>query len=269
MIDYKHFCFQVCDIAKQAGAFIRKEADAFSSKSIEVKGLHNFVTYVDKGAEKLIIDRLQEVLPEAGFIAEEGTNTTRGERFNWVIDPLDGTTNFIHGLPPYAVSIGLLEKNIPVMGVVYEINLDECFYAWKDAPAYLNGEEIHVSDRTKVQDALIATGFPYYDFHLMRPYINCLEYFLQNSHGVRRLGSASVDLAYVACGRFEAFYEYSLNPWDVAGGAIILQQAGGQVSDFSGGDNFIFGKELVAANSAVFDEFLEIVQKFLMGVREK
>ena len=263
MIDYKYLCSQVCDISKQAGAFIRKESGAFSSKNIEVKGLHDFVSYVDKGAEKIIVARLQEILPEAGFITEEGTNTTRGERFNWVVDPLDGTTNFIHGLPPYAVSIGLLENNSPALGVVYEVTLDECFYAWKDSPAYLNGKEIRVSDSVKVQDALIATGFPYYDYHLMRPYIDCLEYFLQNSHGVRRLGSAAVDLAYVACGRFEAFYEYSLHPWDVAGGAMILQQAGGRLSDFSGGDHYIFGKELVAANSAIFDEFLKTVSKFL------
>ena len=263
MIEYEHLCLQVCDIAKQAGDFIRTEANAFSAKSIEVKGLHNFVTYVDKGAEKQIVDRLQEILPEAGFIAEEGTNSFRGNRFNWVIDPLDGTTNFIHGLPPYAVSIGLLENNCPVLGVVYEVTLNECFYAWKDGPAYLNGKEIHVSDKTKLQDGLIATGFPYYDYHLMRPYINCLEYFLQNSHGVRRLGSAATDLVYVACGRFEAFYEYSLSPWDVVGGAFILQQAGGRLSDFSGGDNYIFGKELVAANDLIFDEFLETIQKFL------
>ena len=255
---------QVCDVAKQAGEFIRKEASKFSASDVEVKGLHNFVTYVDKGAEKIIVDRLQEILPEAGFITEEETNTTRGERFNWVIDPLDGTTNYIHGLPPYAVSIGLLENNLPVMGVVYELTLDECFYAWKDSPAYLNGKEIRVSDRTKVKDSLIATGFPYCDFQLMRPYINCLEHFLQNSHGVRRLGSAATDLAYVACGRFEGFYEYSLSPWDVAAGTFILQQAGGRVSDFSGSINYIFGKELVAANEFIFDEFLKTVRRFLI-----
>ena len=141
MIEYEHLCMQVCDIARHAGDFIRKEAGAFSAKSVEVKGLHNFVSYVDKGAEKMIVDRLQEILPEAGFIAEEGTNTVRGERFNWVIDPLDGTTNFIHGLPPYSVSIGLIENEIPVLGVVYEITHDECFYAWKDSPAYVNGKE--------------------------------------------------------------------------------------------------------------------------------
>jgi len=267
MIDYEFLCRKVCGIAKQAGNFISKEACTFSTKSIEVKGLHNFVTYVDKSAEKIIVDLLQEILPEAGFIAEEGTNTTRGERFNWVIDPLDGTTNFIHGLPPYSVSIGLLENNCMVLGVVYEITLGECFYAWKNSPAFLNRKEIRVSDKAKVQDALIATGFPYYDYHLMRPYINCLEYFLKNSHGVRRLGSAAVDLVYVACGRFEAFYEYGLNPWDVAGGAFILQQAGGRLSDFSGSDSYIFGKELVAANSTIFDEFLETVKKFLLCER--
>ena len=264
MIDYKKLCKQTRDIAKQAGNFIRQEAGKISTKNVEVKGLHNFVTYVDKGAEEIIVDRLHEILPEAGFIAEEDTNSSRGEHFNWVIDPLDGTTNFIHGLPPYAVSIGLLENNLPVLGVVYEVSLDECFYAWKDSTAYLNGKEIRVSERAKVQDALIATGFPYYDYNLMRPYINCLEHFLQNSHGVRRLGSAATDLAYVACGRFEAFYEYSLSPWDVAGGAFILQQAGGRLSDFSGGDNYIFGKELVAANKSIFDEFLKTVQNFLI-----
>jgi len=263
MVEYKHLCLQTCDIAKQAGSFIRAEAGAFSAKSVEVKGLHNFVTYVDKGAEKIIVDRLQEILPEAGFIAEEDTITTRGERFNWVIDPLDGTTNFIHGLPPYAVSIGLLENDVPVLGVVYEITLDECFYAWKDSPSFLNGMEIQVSDRAFLKESLIATGFPYCDFHLMKPYIDCLEYLLRNSHGARRLGSAATDLAYLACGRFDAFYEYGLSPWDVVGGAFVLQQAGGRLSDFSGGNDYIFGKELVAANSAVFDEFLKTVQTYL------
>lgn len=263
MIDYKQLCLKTCDIAKQAGRFICNEASVFSAKNIEVKGLHNFVTYVDKRAEKQIVEQLQTVLPEAGFIAEEGTSATQGKRFNWVIDPLDGTTNFIHGLPPYAVSIGLLEDNRPVLGVVYEVTLDECFYAWKEGPACLNGKEIHVSDKAKIQDSLVATGFPYYDYHRMKPYMECLEYFLQNSHGVRRLGSAATDLAYVACGRFEAFYEYSLSPWDVVGGAFVLQQAGGKISDFSGGNNYIFGKELVAANALVFDEFFGVVRKYL------
>ncbi|MDR1864952.1 MAG: inositol monophosphatase [Bacteroidales bacterium] len=262
-MNYQQLCMKACETAKEAGGLIRGEASVFSSGRIEEKGLHNFVSYVDKGAEKQIVEALSQLLPEAGFITEEGTNSTQGERFNWVIDPLDGTTNFIHGLSPCAVSIGLLENCRPVAGVVYEVSLDECFYAWKDSAAYLNGKVIHVSNRASVQDGLIATGFPYCDYHRMRSYIDCLEYFLRNSHGVRRLGSAATDLAYVACGRFEAFYEYGLNPWDVAGGLFILQQAGGKVSDFSGGDNYIFGKEMVAANALVFDEFLNTVRKYL------
>ncbi|MDR1673117.1 MAG: inositol monophosphatase [Bacteroidales bacterium] len=263
MTDYQQLCMQACDTAKQAGAFIRHEACTFSPQKVEVKGEHNFVSYVDKGAEQMIVEQLRGILPEAGFITEEGTASDRKARFNWVIDPLDGTTNFIHGLPPYAVSIGLLEDNVPVVGVVYEISLNECFYAWKGGGAYLNGVPISVSARCSVNDSLIATGFPYYDYHLMRPYIDCLEYFLQHSHGVRRLGSAATDLSYVACGRFEAFYEYSLSSWDVVGGVCILQEAGGKVSDFSGGGNYIFGKEIVASNHLVFNEFLKIVQTYL------
>ncbi|MDR1666422.1 MAG: inositol monophosphatase [Bacteroidales bacterium] len=263
MIRYEELCMKTCEVARQAGAFIRQEAGVFSAQKVEEKGIHNFVSYVDKGAEQLIVEQLHILLPEAGFIAEEGTAGFRGKRFNWVIDPLDGTTNFIHGLPPYAVSIGLTENDRSIMGVVYEVTLDECFYAWQGGGAYLNGKPIRTSDRSAVKDALIATGFPYCDYHLMRPYIDCLEYFLRHSHGVRRLGSAAADLAYVACGRFEAFYEYALSPWDVAGGVLILQEAGGKLSDFSGNDNYIFGKEIVAANHLVFNEFLTIVQKYL------
>ena len=131
-----------------------------------------------------------------------------------------------------------------VLGVVHELNLNECFYAWKNGPAYLDGQEIHVSKASKLKDSLIATGFPYYDFDKMKAYMNTLEYFMQNSHGARRIGSAAVDLAYVACGRFEAFYEYSLQPWDVAGGAFILQRAGGKVCDFKGGANYLFGNNV-------------------------
>ncbi|MDR0714722.1 MAG: inositol monophosphatase [Bacteroidales bacterium] len=263
MIHYEELCIKTCEIARQAGAFIRQEAGGFSAQKVEVKGLHNFVSYVDKYSEKLIVEQLRLLLPESGFIAEEGTAGCRGERFNWVIDPLDGTTNFIHGLPPYAVSIGLTDNGRPVVGVVYEVTLNECFYAWQGGGAYLNGKQIRVSDRPAVKDALIATGFPYCDYHLMRPYIDCLEYFLRHSHGVRRLGSAAVDLACVACGRFEAFYEYGLHPWDVAGGALILLEAGGKVSDFAGGSNYISGKQIIAANDSLFNEFSEIIQQYL------
>lgn len=262
-MNYEFICKHVISAANEAGRFIQTEAQKFSIDKVETKGLHNFVSYVDKTAEEMLVESLQDVLPDAGFIAEEGTKASSQKQLQWVIDPLDGTTNFIHGLPPYSISIALMDGEETVLGVVYELNLKECFYAWKGSPAYLDGKEIHVSKVDKVKDSLIATGFPYYDFDKMEGYLASLKYFLQNSHGARRLGSAAVDLAYVASGRFEAFYEYSLQPWDVAAGAFILERAGGKVSDFSGGKNYIFGKELVATNNSIFNEFLSIVQKYL------
>jgi len=259
-IDLDFLCSEVCQLAKSVGSFIKHEGLNFAVNRVEVKGKNDFVSYVDKASEKKIIEKLSELIPSSGFIAEEGTSTKKGEVYNWIIDPLDGTTNFIHGIPCFAVSIALMRNNKLVMGVVYEINQDECFYAWEHSKAYLNGVEIKVSEAATVADALLATGFPYYDYSKMTEYLELFKYFMQHSHGLRRLGSAATDLAYVACGRFEGFYEYSLQPWDVAAGAFIVQQAGGRVTDFSGGDNYVFGKELVAGNSACFEEFLQVIK---------
>ena len=263
-MNFEHLCTQVCLLAKETGLFIKSEAQKFTSDSVEVKGSNNFVSYVDKMAEQKIVDELQKLLPESGFIAEEGTGGNIVTRFRWVIDPLDGTTNFIHGLPPFAISIALMDENEVVVGVVYEICANECFYAWKGSKAYLNGNEINVSKASTVNDSLIATGFPYTDFSRMQPYFKSLEYFFVNSHGVRRIGSAATDMAYVACGRFDGFYEYGLQPWDVAAGALILLQAGGKISDFNGGNNYIFGNEIVASNSNFFPEFQSTLQKILV-----
>ena len=262
-MNLEQLCSQVCDLAKQTGKFIKTEAQKFSQDEVEVKGSNNFVTYVDKTSELKLVEGLQKILPEAGFITEEGTATHNLEKYKWIIDPLDGTTNFIHGLPPYAISIGLVEDNEPILGVIYEIVGDECFYAVKNGNAYLNGKVIKVSTAAKVSDSLIATGFPYTNYDLLKPFLNSLEYFFVHSHGVRRIGSAATDIAYVACGRFEAFYEYGLNPWDVAAGIIILKQAGGKVSDFKGNDNYLFGKEIIASNNNVFPEFYKAVNQFL------
>jgi len=256
-------CKQTCDIAIEVGDFIRKQMSQITTDIVESKGRHDFVTYVDKTAEKQIVAGLEKILPEAGFIAEEQTNTQKGDRYNWVIDPLDGTTNYIHGLAPFAVSIALMDGDEVAIGVVYEISLNECFYAWKDSKAYLNGKEITVSKVSKLDDSFLATGFPYYDFDLLKEYLQLLEYFLKETHGVRRLGSAATDLVYVACGRFDAFYEYSLHPWDVAAGAFIVQRAGGKVCDFKGCSNYIFGKEMIATNHNLYDDFMSKVLQFL------
>jgi myo-inositol-1(or 4)-monophosphatase len=210
-----------------------------------------------------LVHGLGKLLPGSGFIAEEGTSDIRGEVNNWIIDPIDGTTNFIHGSPPYAISVALMNANQIVMGIVYEIVAEECFYSYAGSPAFLNGKEIQVSEQATIADSLIATGFPYSYFDRLEPFMKTLDYFFINSHGVRRLGSAATDLAYVACGRYDAFYEYNLKPWDVAAGAFIIQQAGGVVADFSGGDNFLFGREVVASNKLVYKEFQSKVNQIM------
>jgi myo-inositol-1(or 4)-monophosphatase len=261
-INLETICQKVCELSKTTGAFILAERSKFSTTQIEIKGKNDFVSYVDKTSEKLIVEGLEKLLPEAGFIAEEGTSTKKGDVYNWIIDPLDGTTNFIHGIPCFAISIALMRNQELIMGVIYEINFDECFYSWEGSKAYLNGKEISVSKIDKVSDSLIATGFPYYDYSRLNEYMELFKHFMKNTHGLRRLGSAATDLAYVACGRFEGFYEYCLQPWDVAAGAFIVKQAGGKVTDFKGEENYIFGREIVAGNNAFFPEFLNDVKQF-------
>ncbi|MFD2865923.1 inositol monophosphatase family protein [Mucilaginibacter antarcticus] len=253
---------KVIEVAKQAGDFIRQERKSFNADRIEYKGLNDLVSYVDKTAERIIVAGLEVILPEAGFITEENTRTNVGERYNWIIDPLDGTTNFIHGVPSFSVSIALKEYDELVVGVVYEINLDECFYAWKGAPAYLNGTEIKVSKTPTIASSLIATGFPYYDFTKQPQYIELFSHLMKNSHGLRRLGSAAVDLVYTAAGRFDAFYEYNLNAWDVAAGIVIVRQAGGQIVNFKGGDEVLDTRELLATNGKLTAEMLTEIQKY-------
>ncbi|HPT22318.1 MAG TPA: inositol monophosphatase family protein [Bacteroidales bacterium] len=250
-------------IAGEAAAFILKESDGFDIHRIEKKGLNDFVSYVDKGSEKMLVEKLSQLLPEAGFRTEEGTSTKKGLKYCWVIDPLDGTTNFVHGLHPYAISIALTENNESVVGVVYEVSGNEIFTAWKDGGAWLNGNRILVSKAEKLSDSLVATGFPYSDFSHLDNYMKCLTHFCKHTHGIRRLGSAAIDLSYVACGRFEAFYEYGLHPWDVAAGILLVREAGGRVSDFSGVEGNLNGEEILASTNLVFPEILENVTKFM------
>ncbi|TPE45524.1 inositol monophosphatase family protein [Pontibacter mangrovi] len=249
-------------LCRNVGAFIQKESESFDSSKVEKKGFNDLVSYVDKEAEQKLVEGLRKLLPEAGFIAEEGTDSTKGERFNWVVDPLDGTTNFTHGLPAYCVSVGLLDGDEVVLGTVYDPNRDECFWAYKGGGAYCNDTPIHVSGAPALKDSLIATGFPYYDFGLTQQYLQVLGAFMSRSHGVRRMGSAAIDLAYVACGRFEGFFEYNLKPWDVAGGAILVQEAGGRLSKFTEEGDYVFGGEIVASNSQVHPEMQQTIGEF-------
>jgi myo-inositol-1(or 4)-monophosphatase len=251
------------DTAIEAGRFITAEAGNFDASKVETKGLHDYVTHVDKGAEALIVSRLAGLIPSAGFIVEENTSTAKGEKYNWIVDPLDGTTNFIHGLHPHAVSIALAEDDEIIAGVIHEAAGSETFTAWKGGGAFLNGDRIRVSEVSSAAVALIATGFPYKDFSRLREYLDILTYMIKNTSGLRRMGCASIDLAYTACGRFDAFFEYSLNPWDVAAGVLLVKEAGGTVTDFSGGENFIYGREIIASNSALSADILKIISNFM------
>ena len=264
-MNLENITLKVTELAKEIGEYIRSEALRFSTGDIEEKGLHDLVSYVDKEAENRIVTSLKHILPNAGFIAEENQTLNRTNELNWIVDPLDGTTNFIHGVPLYSVSIALIDKNELISGVVYEINMNECFYAWKDSHAFLNGKQIKVSPTKELGNSLLATGFPYHDYSLMSSYLNLFDDLMRNTRGIRRLGSAAVDLAYVACGRFELFYEYSLNPWDVAAGAFIAKQAGGQVTDFSYGDDYLYGGQIVASNRLTHDEIMKKISHHFKG----
>lgn len=261
--ELKYLTTNVIELSNEITGFLRQEVGQVNAKDIQTKGIHDFVTYVDQTAEQKIAARLGKLLPGAGMLLEEKSVDKHGDRYRWVVDPLDGTTNFIHRIPVFAVSIALLDGDRPVLGVVHEANLAECFSAWEDAPALLNGGEISVSLISSMDKALLATGFPYYDYGKLDAYLEVFKYFMQHTSGLRRLGSAATDLAYVACGRFEGFYEYGLQPWDVAAGAFIVQQAGGKVTDFHGGNNFIFGGEMLATNKTLHSPMQEALKRFM------
>lgn len=260
-MDYQIICDKVRQVAIGAGEFIREQRLTFSTDKVELKGRHNLVSYVDKEAEKLIVAGLLQIIPNSSVLAEEGTNSgTEQAEYCWIIDPLDGTTNFVHGMPPYCVSIALQCGTESVVGVVYEITADECFYAWQGSAAYMNGKQISVSGESEIENSLVITGLAYNIDHVRERFNKLFDYFNRNSHGARRLGSAAADLAYVAIGRAECFYQANLSPWDVAAGALIVQRAGGCVTDFREGDDYVFGKEIIATNAVTHKQFLDIIK---------
>jgi myo-inositol-1(or 4)-monophosphatase len=259
MIPLDTLLSETIQVTKRAADLIENEKKNFDFSKIEYKGQNDLVSFIDKQSEIFLVESLAKILPEAGFIAEEGTGEPK--KLNWVIDPLDGTTNFMHGLPPYSISIGLMEDKTLILGVILEITGRTIYYAHKNGSAYCNGEVIHVSNVNNFRDGLYITGYPYRDFSKIENFNRLMYYFLANTHGLRRFGSAAIDLAYVACGKSEGFFEFFLNPWDVAAGSLIVQRAGGIVTDFKGGDNYIFGKELVAGN-IVQPEMQKIINKF-------
>lgn len=257
----------VCNIAREAGSYINKERASFSLEKVERKHAHDYVSYVDKGSEKMIVSRLREIMPEAGFITEEGTTKDDVSTINhqpsdffWVVDPLDGTTNFIHGFAPYAVSIALCKGREIVVGVVYEIVSDECFYAWKGGKAWVNGTPLHVGT-SEINDALLCLQLPY-NSDAYKPVITRLiNRFYGNVGSIRMLGSAAIALCYVAAGRLDAYAERYIGQWDYMAGALIVMEAGGRVTNYAGEDYFMEGDSVIATNGVVHQDLLSAISE--------
>ncbi len=248
--------------AIQAGDFIFNEAQKFESGAIEYKDVNNVVSYVDKEAEKLIVDRLRGFNKSIGFITEEETAQTEDiNGFNWIIDPLDGTANFVHGVPHYSVSLALAQGKEVLAGVVYHIPNREVYSAVSGQGAFKGDVKLKVTALERLNQTLLATGFPYYKFEEMNKYVKILEELMQNTHGLRRFGSAALDLAYVAEGRFDGFFEYNLNSWDMAAGVLLVKESGGTVSDFTGKEDYLFRGDIVAGGAS-HAELLEVIKKY-------
>lgn len=213
------------------------------------------MSYVDIESEKMLVEGLLKITPNAGFLTEEETTTIKNEDQYWIIDPIDGTTNYLFGHTKFCISIALYEQQKPVYAAIH-VPADLELFTADASGAYLNGNRISISNRD-LQNSLLATGFPYYTFNEMEAYLQLLGELMRSTKGLRRMGSAAIDLAYTACGRFDGFFELNLSPWDVAGGAYIVQQAGGIVTDFSEQENFVFGNSIVAANHTIHQELIQ------------
>lgn len=260
--ELEKLCRASLPLLEQTGAYIAGELGKVEDAAIEEKSLHSLVSFVDKTAETRLVEGLKDLLPGAGFLTEEKeAPNTEDAALRWIIDPLDGTTNFLHQLPCFAVSVALASSSEVLLGMVYDPNRKDMFYAWKDGGAYCNGHPIRVSQRGALHDSLLATGFPYARVDWLPPHLKTVEYLQQRSRGIRRWGAASMDLAYVASGRFDAYFEYTLNPWDVAAGMLLVSEAGGAVSDFRGRTGDFSGEEVLASNGLLHQELLQLLQE--------
>lgn len=249
--------------ARRAGSVIMRHLDRLDRLTVETKGQNDFVSQVDRQAESEIIHVLRTAYPDHGILAEE-TGAQPGNDFLWIIDPLDGTTNFLHGYPQFGVSIALQHKGRLEHAVVFDPHKNELFTASRGSGAQLNDRRIRVSNVADLSYALLGTGFPFRQTEHLESWINTLRDLLPSVSGVRRAGSASLDLAHVACGRFEGFWEFGLSAWDMAAGCLLIQEAGGLVSDFSGGADFLQTGNVVAGNPKIHPELLRRIQPFLL-----
>ena len=241
--------------------FLRNARKDFKPGDIEFKNSNDLVSFVDRESENRLQAACTLLLPESGFILEEGGTDGADREYRWIIDPLDGTTNFVHDLPAWCMSVALQKNEETVLGVVYDVPHQEVFSAILGQGAFRNGVSIRVSEQDKLSGALVGMGFPYRANGRMDDYLAVIKSFLISAQGVRRFGAAALDLCQVACGRLEGFFEIGLQAWDVAAGALILAEAGGSATDFEGTANFVFGKQIVASNGKLQEEMLNTIRK--------
>ena len=256
----KEFLDIAIKAARLAGQIIFSHLGKISKRDIGLKQASDFVTSVDRESEKIIIDTIKEYFPDHHFLAEEALKEFGKGKYRWIIDPLDGTTNYIHGYPVFSVSIALEFEGEIVLGVILDPLRNELFWTEKGTGAYLNCSSIEVSN-INIRESLITTGFPFRSKEMIDPYLKLFKNIFLKVSDLRRAGSAALDLAYLACGRCDGFFELGLSPWDIAAGSLLIKEAGGIVTDFGGGDDYIWTGNIVAGNSAVHKEILREVRK--------
>ena len=261
MLDLEQLTADVCRIATAAGHFLKEERKNFRRESVIEKCTHDYVSYVDKESERRLVTELSALLPEAGFIAEEGSATYNDEPYCWVIDPLDGTTNYIHDNAPYCVSIALRSRDELLLGVVYEVCRDECFYAWKGGKAWLNGEPLHISDIDGVTNAFLIVELPYNDAAYKQIAMHLLDDLYGKAGAIRMNGSAAAAICYVAAGRFDGWLEAFIGKWDYSAAALIVLEAGGEVTDFYGSRDFMEGHHIIATNGHLHAYLQDLVKE--------
>lgn len=257
-IELRDFLVSLC---KDVADYIKSELEKVQADDIEEKELNSLVSYVDKQAEQMIVTALKEITPKAGFLTEEDTKNDLEKPKVWIIDPLDGTTNYLRKIPHFSTSIALMENGVITHGIVYEIMQDVAYTAIKGQGAWKNNVALKVSTVQQLDKALVVTGFPYKRDRNMEANFELLKYCVLNCRGVRRLGSAALDLAYVAAGKIDIYYENSLNIWDIAAGVLLVQEAGGAMTDFDGKTDFLKSGDVLACNTTLHPPILEVITK--------
>jgi myo-inositol-1(or 4)-monophosphatase len=254
--------------ARRAGSIINRASLNLDILTVRHKTFNDLVSEVDRTAEQAIIEVLKDAYPEHAILAEE-SGTQGDSEYLWIIDPLDGTTNFLHGFPQYAVSIALMHKRVLTQAVVYDPGRNELFTASRGRGAYLNDRRLRVSKRIRLTGALIGTGFPFRELKHLDAYMDMFRDIVKNTAGVRRAGAASLDLAYVAAGRLDGFWEIGLSPWDIAAGNLLIQEAGGLIGDFEGNDGYLDSGNVVGGNPKIFAQLIKILAPHLTSALRK